>query len=372
MESSKQSQKAGDNSTQMQAGVINNYFPTITGIDESRARQICKAEYAVAKQNWTQEAIAIADERVRRLEDRLLPKMIAYDNSLKFFADPAFQITLRQAQIAAASSDRESDCDMLSDLLLHRLEQRDNPQRRLGICKAIEVVDQISDEALIALSVVYAIMKLVPISDDMLEGLSVLNNFYGKLLDHRQLPNTEDWLEHLDLLSSIRLGVESIKSFVNIQEGMSRNLSKYFVSGVEENSEELSKIKSDFMQCRIPMDFIVPHPLKLNYVKLCMSADVEQMCVMMKRKGDERIMQIPFNEKQKEVMRNAISIMRKDESKNSDLQERFMKEWDKLPNLKIVREWWDAMPCYFTITPVGAALANAYIHGKDPRVPSLY
>lgn len=369
MESSKQSQKAGDNSTQVQAGVINNYY---NGINESRARQICKAEYAVAKQNWTQEAIAIADERVRQLEDKILPKLMAYDRSLKFFADPAFQFTLRQAQITAALSDRESDYDILSDLLLHRVEQGDNLQRRLGICKAIEVVDKISDEALIALSVVYAISQLVPMSDDMLKALSMLNDLYGVLLDHRQLPDTEDWLEHLDLLSAIRLGVRGINSFRKMKEHMSIQLSKHLVSGVEENSEELSKIKSDFMQCRIPMDFIVPHPLKLNYVKLCMSADVEQMCVMMKREGDERIMQIPFNEKQKEVMRNAISIMRKDESKSSVLQERFMEVWDKFPNLKIVRDWWDALPCFFTITPVGEALANAYIHGKDPKVPSLY
>ena len=35
MEISKQSQNAGDNSTQMQAGTINNYYTTVTGIDEA-------------------------------------------------------------------------------------------------------------------------------------------------------------------------------------------------------------------------------------------------------------------------------------------------------------------------------------------------
>lgn len=367
MESSKQSQKAGDNSTQVQAGVINNYY---NGINESRARQICKAEYAVAKQNWTQEAIAIADERVRQLEDKLLPKMMAYDNSLKFFADPAFQITLRQAQITAASSDRESDYDILSDLLLHRLEQRNDLQRRLGICKAIEVVDKISDEALMTLSVVYAISKLVPSSDDMLGGLSVLNDLYGVLLDHRQLPSTEDWMEHLDLLSAIRLGVEGINSFRKMKELMPMKLSKYLVSGVEENSEEFGEIKSEFIGCGISMACIIPHPLKPNYVRLCTSSDVEDMVFIGNIDGNK--LQIPLSEKQKDVMRKAVSIMRKDESKSSDLQERFMEEWDKFPNLKIVKGWWDKLPCSFTITPVGAALANAYAHGKDPKVPSLY
>lgn len=367
MESSKQSQKAGDNSTQVQAGVINNYY---NGINESRAREIYREECRAALQNWTREAVAIADERVRQLEDKILPKLMAYDSSLKFFADPAFQFTLRQAQITAASSDRESDYDILSDLLLHRVEQGDNLQTRLGICKAIEVVDKISDEALIALSVVYAISQLVPMSDDMLKDLSMLNDLYGVLLDHRQLPDTEDWLEHLDLLSAIRLGVRGINSFRKMKEHMSIQLSKHLVSGIEEDSEELGDIKSGFIQCGIPMDCIVPHPLKPGYVKLCTSSVVEQMFIVGEIGGNK--IQTPLNESQKEAMRKAISIMRKDESKSPDLQERLMEEWDKFPNLKIVKGWWDKLPCSFTITPVGAALANAYIHGKNPEVPIFY
>ena len=60
-------------------------------------------------QNWTSEAIAIANDRVQQLEDKVLPKLIQHDNSLKCFADPSFQITLRKAQISAASSDRVAD-----------------------------------------------------------------------------------------------------------------------------------------------------------------------------------------------------------------------------------------------------------------------
>ena len=34
--------------------------------------------------------------------------------------------------------------------------------------------------------------------------------------------------------------------------------------------------------------------------------------------------------------------------------------------------WWNNLSGHFTITPVGVALANAYIRGKEPSVPSLY
>ena len=76
MEISKLSQSAGNNSTQVQAGTINNFYTTVTGFDETRARMICQEEYAIARQNWTSEAAEIADSRVHQLEDKLMPKMI--------------------------------------------------------------------------------------------------------------------------------------------------------------------------------------------------------------------------------------------------------------------------------------------------------
>lgn len=179
MEKNKLNQSAGNNSTQVQAGTINNYNITnTTGIDEDKARLICKEEYAIAKQNWTIEANKIAEERVLKLENKLMPKMIQYDNSLKTFSDPSFQVTLRKAQISAASSDKEDDLDMLSELLLHRAENNSNREKKLGITKAIEIVDQIPDSSLIGLSIFYAISKYIPDSHKINNGLGILDELY--------------------------------------------------------------------------------------------------------------------------------------------------------------------------------------------------
>ena len=92
-----QQQKAGDNSTQiMVAGDLN------TGITEQQARDICRAECAIALQNWAFQAGAFAEARIQKLEDKVLPKMLSYDKNLSIFGDPGFQILLRKAQIAAA------------------------------------------------------------------------------------------------------------------------------------------------------------------------------------------------------------------------------------------------------------------------------
>ena len=371
MEISKQSQNAGDNSTQMQAGTINNYYTTVAGIDEARARVICREEYAIARQNWTSEAAIIADKRVHQLEDKLMPKMIAYDNTLKFFSDPDFQFTLRLAQISAASSERDSDYDMLSELLLHRVEQGNNRERRLGIRKAIEVVNQITDEALIGLTMVYVISKFLPVSPDVKIGLSLLDNLYGKILDGKKLPVGENWMEHLDLLSAIRLGTKGINTFKKLEEYVPSLLSNYLVSGIEDNSEILTEIKHDFLQCGIPQNCIIPYPLRQNFVYLNVTSKLEDI-VLKKELGNGITLKMKLNEQQKETMSKAISILKKDESNNTSLKNKLMEIWDTYPNLKLVKEWWNALLCSFNITPVGVALANAYAHGKEPNIPNLY
>ena len=91
-------QKAGDNSHQYQ---IQN-LTIQQGIDEKRAREIYDEKYSIAKQDFTEEALRIANERVKELEDRLIPKMEAVKDGLKAFADPSFQLLLVDAQKAAA------------------------------------------------------------------------------------------------------------------------------------------------------------------------------------------------------------------------------------------------------------------------------
>lgn len=364
MEITKQSQTAGDNSTQVQAGVINNNYTIVQGIDEARARTIWKEEFTLAKQEWTHEAQKIAYDRVIKLEEKVIPKMLNYDESLSFFADPSFQFLLRKAQITAASSEREMDYDMLADLLLHRLEQGENREQRLGITKAIEIVDQLSEEAVVGMSVCYTTLHLIPNADDLHEGLSAHDKLLEKIIGNEELPHGERWIEHLDLLSVVRLTPRSLGSFKKLSELKPQVFSKYFVSGVKEDSEEFKIIKDEFLQNNLPLSCFIPHPLKHGYVILKLpNDDVAQICTT-RQSADGKINYIPLMSEQKEVIKRAFTITRRDESKNEQLVSKFMKEWDKFPTLNKVRKWWDALPDHFSITSVGRAISYAYIHGK--------
>ena len=175
MDINKQNQVAGDNSTQIQASTINNNYYTIAGVSEEKAREICRHEFQVAMQNWAEQATTIAEQRVSKLEDKILSKMQSYDKELKMFSEPAFQILLRKAQISAASTDKDADYEMLSYLLLHRVHHNNNRESNLGITKAIEIVDQIDEQALVALTIVHVISVLIPITDNIDVALSKLD-----------------------------------------------------------------------------------------------------------------------------------------------------------------------------------------------------
>lgn len=360
-----QEQHAGDNSTQI---IVKGDF--YAGITESQARDICKAECAIALQNWSMQAGMIAEQRIKKLEDKVMPKMLEHDEKLTIFGDPSFQLLLRKAQISAASTEREEDYDILADLLLHRAEQNDNRERRLGISKAIEIVDQIDEKALIGLSMVFAILKFYPTSNDLETGLSTLNKLYAKILNDKNLPSGESWLEHLDILSAIRLGTKGVNKFKKMNDLMPQILNSYFQCGLMDDSEELENIKKDFEKLNIPTSCFKPHPLKQNYTILDISRDVDSLTIT-HSKGGIIIGYTPFNQSQKEAIQKAINIMKKTNIKDDEMLSALWKKWDSFETLKIVHQWWNNLPIHFTITPIGNALSNAYIHGKDTTAPYL-
>lgn len=299
-----------------------------------------------------------------------MPKMVQFDSSLKCFSDPAFLVSLRKAQIAAACSERESDYDLLSDLLIHRVEQDSDRSRRLGIVKAIEVVDQIDARALIALSMVYAISKYVPTSLIFDEGLNVLNTLYGKILSGKQLPVEESWIEHLDLLSAVRINERGLHHFKKLEEYVPGQMKPYFETGILEDSDEFRLIQKRFIDANLPNNCFIPHPLKQGFVFLKTSREIEQLGIVNTING--KSVRKPLNDEQKAIFRDIVSLACKDGSGETTLVSSFWQKWDSFRYLNTVHEWWNSLTETFSITPLGVALANAYIHGKDPSVPCLY
>ncbi|WP_216645038.1 LPO_1073/Vpar_1526 family protein [Halomonas sp. THAF5a] len=162
----RQSQKGGEGSNNFQA----QEMVVQVGIDEKRAREVFQEMNLQLRKEYTQEALEVANARVSEFENSLMPKMERVEGALEAFADPSFQLLLVEAQKTAAATERPADYDLLSELLIHRFQKGSNRNARAGISLAIDIVDKVSDEALLGLTVAHAVAQFIPISGDFSKG----------------------------------------------------------------------------------------------------------------------------------------------------------------------------------------------------------
>lgn len=364
----KQAQRAGDNSQLMQAGTINIY----NGIDEKRAREICAETYAVARRDFTADAYACANERVQQFEDSLLPKMQQIEGALSAFADPSFQFLLASAQRTAAATERDTDYDMLSELLVCRITKGQARKNRAGISRAVEIIDKIDDDALCALTVVHAVNKVTPLSGSCKSGLKVLADLFEKLM-YMELPLGTDWIDHLDILDTVR--INSVSSFKKIADYYPERLSGYSAAGICIDSENYKNASSILSEAGLNSSFLVPNELLDGYVKLPIVGKKEIKNLTVTRNsvvnGNLIHRQSRINEKEIEALEAVWNLYNTDAEVKKVAVSAFMDEWDSYPSLKKLRIWWDSLPLAFDITHVGTVLAHTNARRCDKTIPEL-
>jgi hypothetical protein len=357
---SKQSQKAGGNSQQMQAGtIIVNY-----GIDEKRVREILDELLPQAIKAYTKDALHLANSRVGDFENRLVTKMASIEGAFEAFADPGFQLLLVEAQKRAAASERTADYDLLSELLIHRFQKGENRNTRAGISRAVEIVDQISDEALLGLTVSHAVTNFVPVTGDILQGLDVLNGLFEKVI-YNALPMRNDWLDHLDVLNAIR--IESFGKLKKMEEYYPGTLDGYLVVGIEKSSADYQKASEMLAAESLPQNILVDNVLNNGYVRISIpqKKSIDSLCLL---KG---VQSIPLSDSQKEAIKSVYALYKNDNGIKNEVTKRFMAEWDKRQYLKQLREWWDNVGTAFQITSVGKVLAHTNAQRCDKTLPPL-
>lgn len=398
MEIKKNDQTAGDNSTQVQADIVNNYYNTtnIVGITEDRARDICREEFEKVRAVWTFEAQESALKRAGALEDKLMPKMLAHDKSLKIFGDPGFQIVLRKALRAAISSGDNSDLEMLSELIVHRAEQNGKRDRTLGITKAIEIIDQVPEPSLVGVSYFFAINTYTPtnIHIDLHDGLSTLDKLFCCILDGSEAPLGTQWIEDMSLLSAIRISSTDFHRFMRFDDYIVSKLSQCLPMGVKRDSDEYYKMLSDLnsvglvdkneklvnppemfvgnnRNIQIQSVFFKEHPLREDYLLFVIPPSIftSDSTLSFPCSIGTREIDIKADRTQINVLKELSELTYKDGSHVESLRINLLKEWDKFENLRNVHAWWNQLPMYFKVTQLGEALANAYNRIKYPQIP---
>lgn len=364
----KKIQKGGENSQLMQADsmVVN------VGINEKRAREIYQEMNLQLKKDYTQEAFEIANSRVSKFENSLMPKMEAIDGALEAFADPSFQLLLVEAQKTAAATERPADYDLLSELLIHRFQKGENRTTRTGINRAVEIVDNISDEALLGLTVAHAVSTFSPVSGDIAQGLDVLDGLFGKLI-YNVLPTGNDWLDHLDILDAARLS--SFGGMKKIQQYYPEGLVGYIDVGLEKESENFNKAIEILNESKLPQNLLTENPFNESYVRLNIPNRREinnlNLHLQVNSNGNNLVIPIHLTEEQKNALNSIYDLYKQDGKLKNENIKKFMEEWDKRQNLKTLRIWWDSIGTSFQITSVGKVLAHSNAQRCDKTLPPL-
>lgn len=364
----KQVQEAGDNSQQLQA---NNMIVNV-GIDEKRAREICQEMILQLKNKHTEEALKVAESRVSEFEDRLMNKMKVIDGALEAFADPSFQLLLVEAQKKAASTERPADYDLLSELLVHRFQNGTDRNIRAGITRAVEIVDEISDKALLGLTVFHAVSSFRPATGVIQEGLDVLNSLFGKLI-YATLPSGNDWLDHLDILNTIRIG--EFRRLKKMEEYYSEQFAGYMDVGIKKLSQEYDKAIELLNSNNLPLNILIEHELNTDYIRLNIfnkkDIDTLKLTHQISFNGHTIPLESPLTDTEKNAIRSIYDLYKQDVEIRQENVNKFMEEWNKRANLKILREWWNNIEVSIQLTSVGKVLAHANAQRCDESLPSL-
>lgn len=371
MEITNQTQKAGDYSQQIQAGtvIIQN------GISEERARAIYLEMSKEAIKECTNEATAIANKRIAKFENVLVPKIQQIESDFKSFSDPGFQVLLKKAQLTAICTERQDDYKILSELLVHRIKNKINIKKKASITRAVEIIDQIDDDALIAMTMFHAMTKIVPTAGNMKIGLKVLSDLYSKL-NFENLPNDDLWIDNLSILGAINL----IPFFAhrNFEEMLAQKLNGYVCVGIKKESSEYINVIKILSKCNLPQNLLVDNELINGYVRLCVpdKSGIAQLRFQhIKINLDEGSIPVfettVINDEQIECLNKIWNMYSKDKKLEGEVRNNFNDLVYSFEPIKSASLWYNSIKQNIYLTSVGSVIAHTNAKSIDHNFPDL-
>ncbi len=356
-------QKAGDNSTQIQAKVVN-----VIQFDEKRVREICKEEYALQAKDLTVEAQVAAAERVGRFEEKIIEKFEPYRDSLEFFKKPEFLVLLRLAQQTAIQTDSDNDYEILANLLLNKTNKSDDKKFGSGVKQAIQIVDEIDEDSLNGLTALFIHSTFTPIASSPIKYFEILENLYEKCLKY-PLPSGQLWSDQLDILKCCRL--DNVHTYV---KGLDFYISKHkylFTSGIVKDSENYKKAIEILKTNNLPNSIIVSNELFDNYFRLDIADDKSIEGLRLISNVGPYQYESQLSDQQKNALREILKLYDTSISKDK-IKESMLNIINNFKHLNLFLDWFNGLKFVVEITSVGRVLAYTNAKMKDNDLPDIF
>lgn len=358
MTDGEQKQRAGESSVQSQAGRDINVYVNPGAPTEERVREIVEEFQAKSlRDEYSEEGQVLGRYRIEAFNDRLIVHL-SETNLLDAFADPGFQVLVKKAQLGAATTERESDYDLIVRLLEARAVQGEDRKLR-SADRTIEIIDKVDDSALTGLTVLHLLQTTKPLQPEPDGGLGALDRLLHDLLSH-PLPYGQEWLEHLEILDAI--SISQVSNFPPFGEFLSKKLDGYAAKGVEANSEK-HKSALGAMQAigvRLPEQ---EHELKPGFIRLSF-VDVAQLETSLAQ-ADE--IDEETSEQLIRIAKDTYGLGQADRQTREGLEAMA----NQYSTLAAVGEWWGQIPTFFNPTAVGRRLAVANAKLCSDLVPDF-
>lgn len=354
---SRGTQRAGAESTQIQAETVNQNYLVVSADD---ARAIMEHQQVEAiRAAFTDVAQEIGVERAGQLADRVVARL-AQEGNLQAFSEPSFQALLGKSAIGAAQTSEESDYDILTNMLADRARQGDKRKRRIGLDRAIEVVEKVDLPDLKALTTIFLVGRMRPIGREARSGIDAHAPLYVPMVGSDELPNGSNFIDRLDLLNLVR--VNPLGGFNKWDDFWMRSVSGWAAAGIRKDDPNVDEIWRGFDR-RGFAPTLMEHDLdserfRLGYANPSLLRDE------IRRQGQHTDIQI------ERIIEYAAQWFGLNETGTPEFRAQISEAIDNTASLSYVRRWWDELPISCHITDAGVILARAYVEycGVDSRI----
>lgn len=340
------------------------------GITEERSRAIFDEKLPIALQNYSVESVIVAKDRAYKFRQKLVPRLGEEEKGFESFADPSFLMLLMEAQKAAASTDRESDYDVLSELLANRVKVATDRRLYLGINKAVSVLPFVSDEQLAGMTVEFCIAHIISKSNYIIHGLTAIDECYGKIIGNCDLPKGDGWLDSLEAGGLVKNLRQPLQKFKKSRQIILEVFKHYTITGIKKGSERYSQAIRLLKSANLTESVLIEHELNNEYVRILAldEAGIDEL-VGNRTLEDGVILKVSLNDAQKEALRKIMALYEDEGGLREDFRNRLVSKFMEFPNLQKVMEWWDNNETFYELTIVGKILANANANKCDARIP---
>ena len=341
------------------------------GITEERCRTIFDEKLPVALKDYCAESVVVTHGRVYKFRSKLVPRLGQEENGFECFADPNFQLLLIEAQKAAASSDREADYDVLSEMLATRAKMGSDRKLHLAVNKAVEMLPFISDEQLTGISVEFCLAIISPTYNSLEEALTKIDDCYAHVIGSVALPTGDDWLESLEAGGMIKNVKSPYIKFKKSREILLKKWRRFTNTGIKVDSEQYQEALNILEENDLPA-FMIEHELNSEYARLYpIDVDGIDNVMLCKESENGKKEEMKLTDNQKEALKSIFAMYEDAPAIKEDFQNRFIAKYNEYPNLRKVNEWWDNISSFYELTVVGRVLASANAHKCDVTIPLL-